>query len=91
MACLVPIFCPAGVPKIKYTFVRGASDYSYQPPFKTGPGTWAESSTPVANFGTQYTFAIQTTSTVVLTTFQLRCLAAGNSASACAYTLPALT
>ena len=80
----------AGVPEIKYTFVRGASDYSYQPPYKTGPGTWAESATPAANFNTQYTFAIQTISTVVLTTFQLRCLAAGNSASACAYTLPAL-
>lgn len=78
------------MPKIRYTFVRAASDYSYQPAVRTGANTWAESATPVADFTTGYAFAIQTSSTVVLTTFQLRCLAAGNSASACAYTLPAL-
>ena len=42
----------------------------------------------VQNFDTQYEFAIQTLSTVILTTFQLRCQAAGNSAATCAYTLP---
>jgi hypothetical protein len=38
----------------------------------------------------RYSFAIQTTSTIVLTALQLRCLAAGNSASFCAYTLAPL-
>ena len=40
------------------------------------------------DFGTQYEFAIQTLSTVILTTFQLRCQTAGNSAATCAYRLP---
>ena len=36
----------------------------------------------------KYEFAIQTTSLVTLTALQLRCLAAHNSASFCAFTLP---
>lgn len=79
-----------GSTKIRYVFVRAASNYSYRPPFRTGTGSWAESPTPSPDFGTQYAFAIKTSSQVVLTTFQLRCLAAGNSASACAYVLPGL-
>ena len=43
------------------------------------------------NFDTQYQFAIKSLSTVILTTFQLRCLAAGNTAATCAYALPTLT
>ncbi|KAK9901676.1 hypothetical protein WJX75_007959 [Coccomyxa subellipsoidea] len=80
-----------GMPKIKYTFVRGASDYLYAPPLEVSPGVWEDNpAVPPTNFDTQYLFAIQTTSTLILTFFQLRCQAAGNSASTCAYTLPAL-
>ncbi|BDA42288.1 hypothetical protein COCOBI_03-1750 [Coccomyxa sp. Obi] len=80
-----------GVPKISYTFVRGASDYLYAPPLQVSPGNWIDNpAAPVANFDTQYRFAIQTTSTLILTFFQLRCQAAGNSAATCGYTLPEL-
>ena len=48
------------------------------------------SSVLLQNFDTQYQFAIQSLSTVILTTFQLRCLAAGNAAATCAYVLPTL-
>ena len=82
--------CLEGVTKIKYVFVRAAANYSYRPPYRTGPGSWAESDTPAPNFPTQYAFAIKTSSIVVLTTFQLRCLAAGNSAATCSYVLPGL-
>ncbi|EIE20765.1 hypothetical protein COCSUDRAFT_43682 [Coccomyxa subellipsoidea C-169] len=80
-----------GVPKISYTFVRGASDYLYAPPLQVSPGVWVDNpAVPPTNFETQYRFAIQTTSTLILTFFQLRCQAAGNAASTCAYTLPEL-
>ncbi len=79
--------CP-GVPKIKYTFVRSNSDYIYSPVVQVSPGVWEDNpQTPAQNFDTSYLFAIQTASTVLLTTFQLRCLAAGNSANTCAFSI----
>jgi hypothetical protein len=82
------------VAQIAYTFVRGNSDYLYPAPLKVAnsTGNWTDNpATPTADFDAGYRIAIQTTSTLVLTFFQLRCLAAGNSADECAYTLPSLS
>jgi hypothetical protein len=79
----------AGVRPVPYVFVRGCSDYLYPAPAQVSPGVWADSpQSPPQSFETQFKFAIQTISTVVLTAFQLRCQAAGNAAASCAYTLP---
>ena len=44
----------AGVPKISYTFVRGASDYLYAPPLQVSPGVWVDNpAVPPTNFETQ--------------------------------------
>ncbi len=46
--------CLPGVPKISYTFVRGASDFLYAPPLQVSPGNWIDNpAAPAANFDVQ--------------------------------------
>ena len=79
----------AGAHQVPYTFVRGCSDYLYPAPTQTSPGVWGDNpNSPAEQFNLSYPFAIRTTSTVLLTAFQLRCRAAGNSVANCGYTLP---
>ena len=79
----------AGAHQIPYTFVRGCSDYLYPAPMETSPGVWgANPKSPADHFNVTYPFAVRTISSVVLTVFQLRCRAAGNSAADCGYILP---
>ena len=94
--CLVPasdvcILCCAGAVEIPYTFVRGNSDYLYNPVMQTSPGVWEDVPNPATpDFNGQYLFAIQTISLVVLTTLELRCTAAGNPNSVCSFDVATL-
>jgi hypothetical protein len=55
LPALTPVLqSDAGMPKIKYTFVRGASDYLYAPPLEVSPGVWEDNpAVPPTNFDTQ--------------------------------------
>lgn len=54
------ILAVPGVPKISYTFVRGASDYLYAPPLQVSLGNWVDNpAAPVANFDSQVSTQVQ--------------------------------
>ena len=87
--CLHSVF--AGAVEIPYTFVRGNSDYLYNPVMQVSPGVWEDVTNPATpDYNGQYLFAIQTISLVVLTTLELRCTAAGNPNSVCSFDVATL-
>ena len=86
----------AGTKPIPFTSVRGMSNQAVQPVTPQSPGSevWVPGTEVPEDFVNGYSYAIQSATSVVLSTLQARCLAAasaskskGGSTTSCTYTV----
>ena len=85
----------ASAKPIPFTSVRGMSNQAVQPVTRQAPGSeiWVPGTEVPEDFVNGYSYAIQSATSVVLSTLQARCLAAASSSSkkgssaSCTYTV----
>jgi hypothetical protein len=75
--------------RVAFTNVRGMSNQAVQPVARAAPqsSVWINGEEVPEDFVNGYRYAIQSSASVVLSTLQARCRAAGGSAAKCAYAI----